>query len=80
MSKPRDVPPQVSGVGWAGLWSDGTLGWHVSQYVYPGRRNGAPLNAEQARLHGPFYRVRISLVPLRDKRGRPIVKGRKRDA
>ena len=87
--KPYDKPRTVTGIGWSGLYNDGTLGWLLSDFIAPGRGNAAVLTSDQRKAlarhpdyrtvsvdgqRNDFYRVKITIQPMRDKRGRLIVK------
>lgn len=69
----------VSGLAWCGTWHDGTLGWQVSEYVSAGQ---SPLSRTQRKIldgdpnyyPADFYRVRVTIEPVKDKNGRYIVK------
>lgn len=72
----------VTGTGWCGVWEDGTLGFCLSQFV----EKGHTLNRYQQECLGlavvkpegwrasDMYRVKITVEPLKDKRGRAIVR------
>ena len=84
-SKPR--PKGVTGVGWSGTYyGERQLGWLVSEFVdtYPHNLNHAQRMALglDANTRGVaasnMYRVRITITPLKDKRGRYIVKRTRR--
>ena len=71
----------VRGKGWSGRWSNGDLGWLVSEFV---QRYNEPLNEIQKKAlgrqsgatrgvaRGDMYRVEIIIRPLKDRRGRYI--------
>lgn len=75
---------KVVGYGWCGEWSDGGgLGFLMPPHIANGKRNSEPLSAQQREsLSGKsrnyatsdFYRVKVTLEVMRDKRGRPIVR------
>lgn len=76
MSKVR----KTSGLAWCGVWKDGELGFLAPKFVsaYP-----SGLSTEQEEMmalkNGQYYpsdlyRVRITIEPVRNKKGRYIVR------
>lgn len=80
LRKPRDAKPRV-GYGYVGVWSDGTLGWcmpkHVSSHdkdVKSARRYVHKVDATEWNTGSQSYLCRITIAPVRDSRGRFIVR------
>lgn len=74
---------KVVGYGWCGEWADGGLGFLMSPHIAHGKRNAERLSTEQrgslsgkSRLFATsdFYRVRVTLEAMKDKRGKLIVR------
>lgn len=74
---------RIIGYGWCGVWCDGTLGFLMSRHTAHGKRNAKPLSAEQLEsLSGKsqniaasdFYRVKVTVELVKNKRGKPIVR------
>ena len=77
----------VTGKGWSGLYNDGTLGWCVSYFVdpYPQSLNehqrevlGILVKHPQGWCNGDMYRVQITVTPIKNKRGKYIIKRARR--
>ena len=68
----------VSTVGWSACYETPpeTLGRMVSRYIGP--RVEATLDSEQLVSGLDFYRVLITVTPIKDKRGRYIIRHGKR--
>lgn len=73
----------ITGLGWSGLYSDDTPGWCLSQFVdkYPQSLNKAQHEAlghhvekREGWCASDMYRVRITIEPVKNKRGKYIVK------
>jgi hypothetical protein len=73
MSKIK-VPKKTIGTGYSGLWNDGTLGWRTSSYPHCRCQDGSPSMYPPMYARTRFFRCRITVTPLRDKKGRPIVR------
>ena len=74
---------RVVGYGWCGQWHDGSLGFLMSTHIANGKRNAEPLSAEQREsLSGvsrtyatsDFYKVRVTVEIVKNKRGKAIVR------
>lgn len=72
---------KVVGYGWCGVWNEGGLGFLMPRFISHGQ--GEPLSTEQREsLSGTsqdvatsdFYRVKVTLEAVKDKRGRPVVR------
>jgi len=70
----------MQGYGWSGLWSDNSLGWQLSYYVQ--EKDFARLNeTQESALRGngeyassDMYRVKITIQPVLNKKGKYIVR------
>lgn len=83
----RAAVKTVTGLGWVGLYYDGSLGWLLSDFVCAGSPARLTNDQRKALAGSPeyaggqpsdFYCVEITMRPLKDKRGRYIVKRGKR--
>lgn len=70
----------VSGIAWCGAYRDGLLGWMAPTFVHTSPSN---LSQEQKAVlkigqrnywPGDLYRVRITITPIKNKKGGLIVK------
>lgn len=65
---------------WIGMYRDGSLGWQCPEYLRPGDSEMSRTQREILKgtardyAKSDFYRVEITVKPLRDKRGREIVR------
>jgi len=73
------IPKVIKGKAWCGLYDDGELGWHMPKFLSPG--SSTLLTADQLEdirrdtfYRSDFYRVEITVRPICDKRGRPIIR------
>jgi hypothetical protein len=71
MTKPTVT--SIKAAGWTGLWIDGEPGWFTTTHLRNGRRDGQLTSNVNAKGH-PFYRCKITVRLLKDKRGRFIVR------
>ena len=74
MSKPTKTIIPVVTIGWSGLWNDGSFGWRTSTFLEHGRPESLEVLQRECGGGTKFYRCRITVTPLKDKRGRYIVK------
>lgn len=77
---------QTKGFGFAGVWSDGTLGWFMPDHISNGGRNyvGSPNERAQEFVNKDggdrFFLCKITVTPVVNVKGRPITKIVKRKA
>jgi len=66
----------VVGLAWCGRFNDGSLGWampaHVTGYGEPIRSSVD--DRDWVHAGDAFYRVRVTVELVTDKRGRPIIR------
>ena len=76
MSKKIKVPKETIGFGYAGVWSDGSVGWfsphHVSDSKKP-RYTDKPVSNPNTSGER-FFLCKITMTPVLDKNGRPITR------
>ena len=83
----KECIAKVTGIGWCGRYKNGEkrLGWLLSPFIEP--RCPMGLSSEQRKslaghqdyAQSKFYRVRVTIEPLLDKRGNYIVRLPKRN-
>jgi hypothetical protein len=65
-------------IGWSGFWNDETLGWRTSTFVASGpralRRDSMDSEQRESPAGTKFIRCRITVTPIKDKRGRYIAR------
>lgn len=61
------------GRAWLGVWSDGTLGWVAPEHLADDTTR-TPYKRGYVRPNREFYLCEITWKPVRDKRGRLIVR------
>lgn len=82
MPKPQQPKRQkMSTTAWTGLWNDGEPGWRFSPYLHPRGYATARDVTNPAHLSGfvpsvtdSFYKVKVTIELLKDKRGRYITR------
>ena len=78
----QSKPVVASGFGYVGRWRNKgePLGWDMPRFVYPIRksveqaRRGVHCNDDAIAKGMPHYLCRITIEPVLDKLGRPIVR------
>lgn len=73
------IPRTTTGYGYAGTWGDGSVGWFLTDHVTGGGRKYAGSPPERAQEFVTerterFYLCKITLTPVKDKKGRPVTK------
>ena len=79
MTKKINIPTATTGDGYSGQWCDGKIGWFVSPHVSGSIDKKYPVtncnDYSKKYLAGErSFLCKITIVPLVDKKGRPITK------
>ena len=72
------------GYGYAGVWANGTIGWHVPKFIHSGTKRhpdlpdalepNDPQHANLARMNQRLFYCQVIIRPILDKLNRPITK------
>ena len=74
------TPKPRTGYGYVGTWNDGSIGWMVTDFISGAYDKRCPDDAfrddgcHEHMLGQRLFLCEIRLVPIKDKRGRPITK------
>jgi hypothetical protein len=77
------VTNKITGIGWSGLYADGTPGFLISEMISDGEKAQNFTDGQMEALEGKFfpsdmYRVKITIEVLKNKNGKYITKRTRR--
>ena len=68
------IPRSVVATAWSGIMRRNILGWQIPVIISPGENDMWPVQEDLLNKKEPFYKVKITIEPVLDKDGNPIVR------